>query len=108
MKPCGCRNVQSCHRCIPGVGLWLTLGIVGTLAALSEGARRSGSRSEHPWYALSRWESSDYTDMDAARTLSGIVGFDVAAHYADPEVDPVFWDGEIEDRILKRYGHPEA
>lgn len=109
-RRCGCRNVapgKTCG-CVPSAGLWLTLGAVGVLAALSVGAKKGGSRSEHPYYALSRWESSDYTDMDAARTLSGIVGFDVAARYADPEVDPVFWDGEIEDRIVKRYGYPEA
>jgi hypothetical protein len=93
---------------VPSAGLWLTLGFVGTLAALSAVTRRGGSRSEHPWYALSRWESSDYTDKEAARVLSGIMGWDVEAHYADPDVDPVIWDGQIEDVILKRYGHPEA
>jgi hypothetical protein len=67
-----------------------------------------GTRNEHPWYALSRWESSDYTDMQAARVLSDIMGWDVAAHYADPDVDPAFWDGEIEAVIVKRYGPPEA
>ena len=45
-RPCGCRNVEPgkpCRRCVPSAGLWLALGAVGVLAAVSEGVRRSGS-----------------------------------------------------------------
>ncbi|NBO57158.1 MAG: hypothetical protein EBU84_21755 [Actinobacteria bacterium] len=82
MKPCGCRNVESCHKCIPSAGLWLTLGVVGTLAALSVGAKKGGSRSEHPWYALSRWESGEL-----ARTRTRDT-FPVGAGRLDPEENP--------------------
>jgi hypothetical protein len=108
MKPCGCRNVESCHRCVPSAGLWLTLGVVGTLAAFSVAARRGGSGNEHPWYAFARWQSSDHTDKEAARTLSQIMGWDVASRYAESYTDPSFWDGEIEETILNRYGPPEV
>ena len=50
----------------------------------------------HAYAAFSRWQSSDYTDTEAATILSGIVGWDVAEHYAHPLTDTVFWDGEIE------------
>ncbi len=61
---------------------------------------------EHPWFAFSRWDASDHTDLDAARVLSAIVGWDVAAKYREPLTDAVFWDGEIEAIILDRYGAP--
>lgn len=44
-RNCGCFGAESCHRCIPSAGLWLTLGAVSVLAAVSEGARRAGSRN---------------------------------------------------------------
>ncbi len=81
--------------------------------------RRNGSASEsfmrpgrsirtahHPWYWFSQWQSSDYADLASARALSKIVGFDVAARYAEPLVDRDFWDEEIEGAILHRYGVP--
>ena len=49
--------------------------------------------------AFSRWQGSDYTDTQAAEILSRVVGFDVAAFYADPLTDRAFWDDEIESRI---------
>jgi hypothetical protein len=56
------------------------------------------------WMAFSRWQSSDHTDDAAAAILSRIVGWDVAAHYAEPNTDPWFWDGEIEQAVEDRYG----
>jgi hypothetical protein len=56
------------------------------------------------WMAFSRWQSSDHTDYAAAAMLSRIVGWDVAAHYAEPDTDPWFWDGEIERAVEDRYG----
>jgi hypothetical protein len=56
------------------------------------------------WMAFSRWQSSDHTDYAAAAMLSRIVGWDVAAHYAEPDVDPWFWDDEIEQAVEDRYG----
>jgi hypothetical protein len=50
--------------------------------------------------AFSRWQSSDYTDTDAAAILSDIVGWNVAEHYAHPLTDTVFWDGELEFAVL--------
>ena len=50
--------------------------------------------------AFSRWQSSDYTDTDAAAILSDIVGWDVVEHYAHPLTDTVFWDGELEHAAL--------
>jgi hypothetical protein len=50
--------------------------------------------------AFSRWQSSDYTDTEAAAILSDIVGWDVAERYADPLTDTVFWDGELEEAVL--------
>ena len=69
--------------------------------------KKRGSSNEHPWWAFSRWQSSDYTDKAAARTLSRIMGWDVAELYAEPMTDPAVWDDEIEERILARYGHPQ-
>jgi len=107
-RPCGCRNVEPGKpcTCVPSAGLWLTLGAVGVLAAVSEGVRRSGSRSEHPWYAFSRWQSSDYTDRAAARTLSGVMGYDVPSRYTEAYADTLALDEAIEDAIIARYGYP--
>lgn len=105
-RKCGCFGAESCRRCIPSAGLWLTLGAVSVLAAVSEGARRAGSRSEHPWYAFSRWQSSDYTDRAAARTLSGVMGYDVPSRYTEAYADALALDEAIEDAIVARYGHP--
>lgn len=75
---------------------------------LSDLIKKRGSykRAEHPWWAFSRWQSSDYTDKAAARTLSRIVGWDVAERYAEPYTDHAMWDDEIEQLILSRYGSP--
>ena len=105
-RPCGCFGAESCRRCIPSAGLGLTLGAVSVLAAVSEGARRAGSRSEHPWYAFSRWQSSDYTDRAAARTLSGVMGYDVPSRYTEAYADALALDEAIEGAIVARYGHP--
>ena len=59
------------------------------------------------WEAFSRWQSSDHTDLDAARVLSRLVGWNVAERYAEPYIDPWFWDGEIEGVIERDYGIPE-
>jgi len=75
---------------------------------LSDFIKKRGSSNEHPWWAFSRWQSSDYTDKAAARTLSAIMGWDVAKRYAEPMTDPAVWDDEIEGRILARYGHPQG
>jgi hypothetical protein len=64
--------------------------------------------AEHPWWYFSRWESSDYTDREAAKEVSRAVGFDVAAKFANPDVDQAFWSGEIEEIILNEYGNPEG
>ena len=105
-RPCGCVGSANCSQCVPRAGLWLTLGAVSVLAAVSEGARRSGSRSEHPWYAFSRWQSSDYTDRAAARTLSGVMGYDVPSRYTEAYADTLALDEAIEDAIIARYGYP--
>jgi hypothetical protein len=65
-------------------------------------------KAVHPWFTFSDWQSSDHSDKAAARALSGIVGFDVAKRYAEPGVDPWFWDDEIEGLILHTYGRPPA
>lgn len=54
--------------------------------------------------AFSRWQGSDYTDTQAASILSSIMGWDVAAFYADSLTDTAFWDGEIESAISSQVG----
>ena len=58
------------------------------------------------WQAQSRFESSGWTDKSAAKTLTDMLGWDVLDHFEDG--DPGFWDGELQDRIEKKFGLPAS
>lgn len=56
------------------------------------------------WQAHSRFESSGWADKSAAKALTDMLGWDVLEHFVGG--DPRFWDGELQDRIEKKFGLP--
>lgn len=71
--------------------------------------RGTVSRSENTkkaWQAYSRWASSDWTDTKSANELTRMLGWDVLEHFTDG--DPGYWDGELQDRLEKKFGLPSS
>jgi hypothetical protein len=62
--------------------------------------------NEHPWWAFSRWQASDYTDLAAEALLVAAVGQELIDSARAGDLD--FWSGEVETAILDQYGSPRA
>lgn len=101
-KPCGCRNVSTCHRCRPSTGVPLALGLVGALVIVTEvvawrrGRASTGSADKAPDLSASSLTVGQQVNLQVPYTVTARNG--TIVHF-----DPVDGIGEVPDNRNVRY-----